>query len=80
MNGSSPSSRRIAANSTVTVEGHTDRSGEAEYNQKLSQRRADATASRLKVPADRAKGFGSSDLLYDNATPEGRLYCLTVPI
>ncbi len=72
--------QRIAANSTVTVEGHTDRSGEADYNLKLSQRRASATATRLKIPADRATGFGSKSLLYDNSTPEGRLYCRTVLI
>ena len=61
----------------VTVEGHTDSSGSAEHNQKLSERRAagvrdllasgGVAASRLSV-----RGYGESDPIADNGTLEGR--------
>jgi len=61
----------------ITVEGHTDSSGTTEYNQKLSERRADAVRDMLTrggVPASRIgiKGYGESDPVADNSTPEGR--------
>jgi outer membrane protein OmpA-like peptidoglycan-associated protein len=61
----------------ITVEGHTDSTGTTEYNQKLSERRADAVRDRLMrdgVPAPRIgiKGYGESDPVADNSTPEGR--------
>jgi len=61
----------------ITVEGHTDSSGMTEYNQKLSERRADAVRGMLMrdgVPASRIsiKGYGESDPVADNSTPEGR--------
>jgi outer membrane protein OmpA-like peptidoglycan-associated protein len=61
----------------ITVEGHTDSTGTTEYNQKLSERRADAVRDRLMrdgVPASRIsiKGYGESDPVADNSTPEGR--------
>lgn len=61
----------------ITVEGHTDSTGGAEYNQKLSERRAarvrDLLASR-GVAAARLSvhGYGESDPIADNGTPEGR--------
>ncbi len=61
----------------ITVEGHTDSTGSAEHNQKLSERRAarvrdvlvagGVSPSRLSV-----KGYGATDPVADNATPEGR--------
>lgn len=61
----------------VTVEGHTDSSGSAEHNRKLSERRASGVrdllvsggvaASRLAV-----RGYGETDPVADNASPEGR--------
>lgn len=61
----------------ITVEGHTDSTGTTEYNQKLSERRADAVRGMLLrdgVPASRIgiKGYGESDPVADNSTPEGR--------
>jgi len=61
----------------ITVEGHTDSSGTTEHNQKLSERRADAVRDMLTrdgVPASRIgiKGYGESDPVADNSTPEGR--------
>ena len=60
------------------VEGHTDSMGDADYNQQLSQKRADSVRAVLiekhGIAADRltAKGFGESDPRADNDTAEGR--------
>ncbi len=61
----------------ITVEGHTDSTGATVYNQKLSEWRADAVRYMLMrdgVPASRVsiKGYGESDPIADNSTPEGR--------
>jgi OmpA-OmpF porin, OOP family len=61
----------------VVVEGHTDSTGPEDYNQKLSERRAQSVRDYLAkngIAADRleTKGFGESKPAYDNATKEGR--------
>jgi len=61
----------------ITVEGHTDSTGSAQYNQELSERRAMHVRDVLTqdgVPAARlsVKGYGASDPIADNATAEGR--------
>ena len=64
---------------SVIVEGHTDNSGAASYNEGLSQRRADAVRevliSKMGIEAGRvtAKGYGESQPIADNSTSEGRL-------
>lgn len=63
--------------SRVIIEGHTDSVGSDEYNDALSERRADAVASALLrrgVPADsvRAIGRGKAFPVASNATPAGR--------
>lgn len=61
----------------VIVAGHTDNTGDAEMNRKLSQKRAEAVRIYLierGVPADRlsAKGFGESQPVVPNDTAAGR--------
>jgi OmpA-OmpF porin, OOP family len=61
----------------VVVEGHTDWTGPEDYNQKLSERRAQSVKDYLVqngIAADRleTKGFGESKPAYDNTTKEGR--------
>jgi len=61
----------------VQVEGHTDSVGPDAYNQKLSQRRADAVKKVLEkdgVTPNRitAIGYGKSRPVADNATEAGR--------
>lgn len=72
--------KRIKPNSTVKIEGFTDRIGSEQANLELSTRRALETAKVLGVDPKFAKGLGKSRLLYDNNLPEGRFYCRTVNI
>lgn len=63
--------------SKIVVEGHTDSQGTPEYNQNLSQRRAESVRSHLEtrgIAGDRisATGFGLSQPIADNKSPEGR--------
>lgn len=63
--------------SVVAITGHTDSTGTAGYNQRLSERRADAVAGVLitsGVPARRvqARGAGQTMPIASNATEVGR--------
>jgi outer membrane protein OmpA-like peptidoglycan-associated protein len=62
---------------TLIVEGHTDSQGSNDYNQGLSQRRADAVREYLVqkgYPADRihARGNGEGSPIAQNSSAEGR--------
>lgn len=62
---------------TLRIEGHTDGSGKAEANQKLSEQRALAVAQWLVahgVDCQRlvAVGFGGTKPVADGSTPQGR--------
>jgi outer membrane protein OmpA-like peptidoglycan-associated protein len=62
----------------VIVEGHTDNQGSAEFNQKLSEKRAGNVRDFLVNPGGidstrlSAVGYGFSKPIADNATKEGR--------
>jgi outer membrane protein OmpA-like peptidoglycan-associated protein len=63
--------------SKIVVQGYTDSQGGASFNQDLSQHRADSVRSFLVshgIASDRvtAQGFGPSNPVADNASPEGR--------
>jgi outer membrane protein OmpA-like peptidoglycan-associated protein len=64
----------------VTIEGHTDNVGAAEYNLDLSTRRAaavgDVLIRRLGIPAARLqmRGYGLTRPIETNATDEGRAH------
>jgi len=75
--------RSLAANlqrfpdSTVTIIGHTDNTGDAGFNQNLSQQRAASVASILQsegVSPSRIRAFGrgENEPIATNLTPEGR--------
>jgi outer membrane protein OmpA-like peptidoglycan-associated protein len=72
--------KRITPKSTVEIVGYTDRLGEAEHNQQLSEQRALNTATALGVPATSARGAGETTTLFDNDLPEGRFYSRTVDV
>lgn len=63
---------------TVEVAGHSDSTGEADYNRQLSQKRAEAVAERLAQSFGinrnrvKARGYGESEPIADNSTAEGR--------
>lgn len=61
----------------ISVEGHTDAIGTEEYNERLSVRRATAVRdylARASVDASRmtVRGFGESQPVASNDTPDGR--------
>ena len=61
----------------ATVEGHTDSTGSAEYNQQLSERRAATVKAAmvgggLPAAAVRPLGLGATDPIADNQTEAGR--------
>jgi OOP family OmpA-OmpF porin len=61
----------------IELQGHTDSTGSDAYNLQLSQKRADAVRAYLieqgVAPSQlTAKGYGESQPIADNSTPEGR--------
>ena len=71
---------RISTDSEIEITGYTDRTGNPDYNLKLSTQRANAVKSAINRKDAIAKGVGQSELLYSNTSPEGRFYCRTVNI
>lgn len=68
---------RQRPNDAAEVHGYTDSTGTAAYNQKLSQRRAEAVVDYFTahgIPASQltAKGFGAENPVATNHTAEGR--------
>jgi len=61
----------------VSIEGHTDGKGSADYNQKLSERRAASVAQWLKGKAElkkvrfTTKGYGATKPVAPNTKPDG---------
>ena len=62
----------------IEIQGHTDSVGPADYNLKLSQRRAEAVkkilVEKFGISPDRiiAKGYGETKPIAPNDTEEGR--------
>jgi outer membrane protein OmpA-like peptidoglycan-associated protein len=61
----------------IEIQGHTDNVGTENYNEGLSERRADAVASYLRskgITSSRLnpKGYGETSPKYENTTEEGR--------
>lgn len=69
--------RESCAGKVVVIEGHTDVSGSPEYNQRLSERRAESVKRYIVeqgVPAEqlRTEGFGESRPLTTDPSPEAQ--------
>ena len=70
----------------VTIVGHTDILGKADYNKKLSERRAKAVYDKVMASDITSRerivyrGDGLANPLYDNTSPEGRSFNRTVTI
>ncbi|MEP7235834.1 MAG: OmpA family protein, partial [Ignavibacteriota bacterium] len=77
---------QIKGNSDVAVNGYTDILGTPDYNEKLSQNRANATKKDIdakikgNVKSIVAKGYGKTQPLFPNELPEGRYYNRTVQV
>jgi outer membrane protein OmpA-like peptidoglycan-associated protein len=61
----------------LSIEGHTDNVGDADFNMELSEKRADAvmnTLTSMGIDKNRlsAKGYGETVAIGDNSSPEGR--------
>jgi outer membrane protein OmpA-like peptidoglycan-associated protein len=69
---------RTLQNRHILVRGHTDSTGDEQYNQKLSERRAEAVADYLIDEAElnpdsvSYEGRGARDPIADNSLEEGR--------
>lgn len=69
---------RTLQNRQILVRGHTDSTGDEQYNQKLSERRAEAVADYLINEAElnpdsvSYEGRGARDPIADNSLEEGR--------
>lgn len=64
-----------AGHETLTIVGHTDSIGTEEYNQGLSERRAQSAATFLEaqgIDGIETSGMGESQPVADNGTAEGR--------
>ncbi|MAT38429.1 MAG: hypothetical protein CL946_02365, partial [Ectothiorhodospiraceae bacterium] len=77
-------SERVTQQSRILIRGYSDEIGTAEYNRELAERRAEAVRQVLRVRHPNTpvvtEALGESELLYDNALPEGRFYCRTVRV
>ena len=65
------------AGGRIEIAGHTDSSGDADHNQELSRQRAEAIRDYLRSRGVNddilvVRGFGGSQPIADNSTPEGR--------
>ncbi|VFT42115.1 outer membrane protein [Pseudomonas aeruginosa] len=78
LNGIAERLKGEAASTRLSITGHTDSVGSDAYNQKLSERRANAVANYLidaGVPSSiivGVQGLGESQPVADNKTREGR--------
>ncbi len=68
--------KEIYPDREIVVEGHTDNSGSAKYNQNLSERRAKTVASKIKEELDHDKvsykGKGATEPRVSNNSSSGR--------
>jgi outer membrane protein OmpA-like peptidoglycan-associated protein len=71
---------RIKPEATVSVYGYADRSGNPKRNEQLAKERAVSSSKAIERPDANIYPIGSSKLLYDNDSPEGRFYSRTVSI
>ncbi len=79
---------RISDPKSVVISGYTDIIGKEDYNQKLSERRAKAVddillqheAGILAPEKVQYVGYGETNPIFPNTTPEGRFYNRTVSI
>jgi outer membrane protein OmpA-like peptidoglycan-associated protein len=72
--------KNILPTSTLTLTGHTDRTGNPQYNKDLSLKRAKEISRFFTANQMVTEGRGFDDLLFPLELPEGRFYSRTVRI
>ncbi len=73
-------SKRVKPESIIEIKGYTDRTGDAQYNMKLSEKRAGSVKSALNRDDAKSIGIGEQEFIYNNDIPEGRFYSRTVEV
>jgi outer membrane protein OmpA-like peptidoglycan-associated protein len=72
---------KITPVTEVFITGYSDRMGDDDYNQRLSEKRAKSIAKALGISKQsNIIGMGETVQLYNNNIPEGRFYCRTIDI
>lgn len=71
---------KIEDSSTIRIKGYTDRMGDEQLNENLSEKRATSASNALNNSKAKSKGYGEKIELYNNDLPEGRMYNRTVEI
>ena len=72
--------KNMTEKSTMHFTGYTDRTGDANYNKKLSRERAQLAADQFKDNKSFIRGYGEDEYVFDNDLPEGRFYSRRVDI
>jgi outer membrane protein OmpA-like peptidoglycan-associated protein len=72
--------KNISNSSILTLTGHTDKTGAAQYNRSLSLRRAQEISRFFTANKIVTEGKGFDELLFPLELPEGRFYSRTVRI
>ena len=72
--------KNILPTSILTLTGHTDRTGNPQYNKELSLKRAKEISRFFTANQMVTEGRGFDDLLFPLELPEGRFYSRTVRI
>lgn len=72
--------KNISNNSVLTLTGHTDKTGTAQYNRSLSLRRAQEISRFFTANKIITAGKGFDEFLFPLDLPEGRFYSRTVRI
>ncbi|MCS6809199.1 MAG: OmpA family protein, partial [Bacteroidota bacterium] len=70
----------LSKESKIVATGYTDRLGNADVNQRLSEGRAKSVADALRSGQISSLGVGNRRPLYSNDLPEGRFYNRTVEV
>jgi outer membrane protein OmpA-like peptidoglycan-associated protein len=77
----------VEGGSAITLTGHTDKTGDDQFNDRLSKDRVNRAAEMLQSalrrsgkgkPPMQVESHGSRDNLFDNSLPEGRVLSRTV--
>lgn len=79
--------KNLSPDARLVITGHTDKTGDTQFNERLAMERAQRAVELLRVrlrglrkpaPTLQVESHGSRDVLFDNSIPEGRFLSRTV--